>query len=329
MNLVSVIVPAYNIEKYIGKCIECIINQTYQDLEIIVVDDGSTDGTHRICKLYASKDERVKVLHQSNGGLSRARNTGIEACSGEFLYFVDGDDLIHTDCIRRLVKIMEEEQCDIVQCGTYSFLDEMKIPKELPKEKHENFSGKEMCEYLLFGSKYGGDVTVVWDKLYKRSVFAKRRFDIGMLYEDVAIMYELLWNANKVTITNLSLAFYRSMRNGSITHSGNKKYEDEVKAAMMQLKFFQGVGEARLAGQSYYILSNDMARLRNYKKDQSGRLKKKHKAIVNRAKAAEMPVWKKGLLVMGYVCPKLWYYIWHTRRKITGKIKWWMKGEKV
>lgn len=325
----SVIIPAYNIENYIKQCIDSVRGQTYRNLEIIVVDDGSTDGTSRICDLAASDDGRVKVLHQPNGGLSRARNAGIGASSGDYLYFVDGDDLVHLRCIETLLSIMKKEECDIAQCRTYAFLDENKIPTDLPEEKHEVYTGKRMCEHMLFGSKYGGDITVAWDKLYRRAVFEKRRFNDGMLYEDVAIMHELLWKADKVAITNLQLAFYRSMREGSITHSGHKKFEDQIKADLIQLRFFQDRGEHRLEGQCYYILSNDLAKLRIYKGDAGGKIKEKHKKIMRKANHAEMAFVKKCLINLGYRCPRTWFWIWEARRKIKGKIEWGRKGEKI
>lgn len=327
--LVSIIVPIYRTEKYVGDCVESIIGQTYRNLEIILVDDGSDDGCPQLCDEYAQQDSRVYVIHKKNGGPSSARNAGLNYAHGELIYFVDSDDMVHTDCIRNLVSIMEKEDCDIVQCRTYSFLTEKKIPLELPPEKHEIFTGKQMCNFLLFGHRYGSDTTVVWDKLYKRSLFNDLVFRERLIYEDVAIMHELMWKAGKVAVTNLPLAFYRSMREGSITHSGNKRFEDRIKADTMRLKFFKRQNEPKLVGQSYYILSNDMARLRVYKNDGGGLLKEKHRQVVQKSNQSNIPITKKALIHFSYYCPKLWFWIWNARRKISGKIRWRKKGEKV
>lgn len=322
------IIPAYNIEKYIKKCIDRILDQTYQNLEIILVDDGSTDRTTQICDLSVLKDKRVKVLHQPNGGLSSARNAGIEASSGQYIFFVDGDDLVHTDCIRSLMTIMQEESCDIVQCKTYAFLNEDKIPVDMPTEKHEIFSGRRMCEYLLFG-RYGNDASIVWNKLYKKSIFERLRFKEGMLYEDVAIMPEIFWNAGKVAVTNLPLSFYRSKREGSITHSGNEKSGDQVRADFMQLSFFQKQEEPRFVGQCYYVLANDMLRLRIYKDDADGKIKEDHRKIIRKANHAELALNKKLLINLGYICPQIWFQIWKIRKNIKEKVEWRRKGEKI
>ena len=321
------IISAYNIEKYIGKCIDCVINQTYKNLEIIIVDDGSTDKTSQICGLFAKKDERIKVLHKANGGPSSARNAGIEASTGQYLFFVDGDDLVHLECIERLKGIMDTEEYDIVQGKTYAFLNEDKIPYDLPEPKVEVYTGRKMCEHLLFGT-YGSDATVVWDKLYKRTVFDQLRFAEGMLYEDVAIMHEIFWDAGRVAVTNQPLSFYRSMREGSITHSGNKRYEDQVKADLMQLSFFEGKKDEKLLGQCYYVLANDIARLRIYKKDYNNKIKNRHKTAVKRANRLKIGVAKKTLVNLGYISPHLWYVIWKARRELKGRIEWWKKGEK-
>ena len=116
-KLVSVIIPAYNIEDYIGRCLDSIISQTYKNLEIIVVDDGSRDHTGEILDNYAKKDRRIKVIHKENGGVSSARNKGIEAAEGDYIGFIDGDDLIESEMYKTLVDLLEEENADIAHCG--------------------------------------------------------------------------------------------------------------------------------------------------------------------------------------------------------------------
>ena len=124
-DLVSVIVPIYKVEKYLGKCVDSIINQTYKNLEIILVDDGSPDNSGKICDEYAKKDNRIKVIHKENGGLSSARNAGLDVATGEFIAFVDSDDRIHLDFVEKLYRAIKEENADIASCYVESFIKKL------------------------------------------------------------------------------------------------------------------------------------------------------------------------------------------------------------
>ena len=130
--MISVIIPVYNIEKYLKCCVDSVIGQSYKDIEIILVDDGSTDNSGRICDEYAVQDTRVRVVHRENGGLSAARNTGIECATGEYLFFLDGDDAICAKTLELLLHTLEKDDCDLVFCGR-SFVDEAAELLDMPK----------------------------------------------------------------------------------------------------------------------------------------------------------------------------------------------------
>lgn len=158
---VSIIVPAYNVRDYIGKCIDSIIVQNYKNLQIILVDDGSTDDTYSILQEYNDSDDRIILIHQNNKGLSGARNSGLDIASGEYIYFVDGDDMIHPSCIDTMVSVIEQYHCDIVQCSVHSFLDEKSVPSKLAEENIEILLGKEICRRMIL-SNDSSEMTVAW-----------------------------------------------------------------------------------------------------------------------------------------------------------------------
>lgn len=319
---VSVIVPAYNIQDYIGKCVDSILNQSYKDLEVILVDDGSTDNTLSILKNYQDKDDRVKLVHQENKGLSGARNSGLDISIGEFVYFVDGDDRIHPLCIEKLLTIAEEYGCDIVQCGVLSFLEDDNITTELEGEKVEIVSGKNICRRMIL-SRDSSEMTVVWNKLYRRSIFDNKRFTEGMVYEDTALTHELFWKSNKVAVTNQTLAFYRSQRRGSITHSNNKKIQDAIKADSMRTSFFEKVGELNLYYMTLYVTANDYVKLKiNDKNLYSKDMRNNHKEIIKMVIHGKVGLAKKLLAVIGYSFPRVWFAMWSAKKRIEYIEKW-------
>ncbi|MEI7668283.1 MAG: glycosyltransferase family A protein, partial [Erysipelotrichaceae bacterium] len=164
MELISVIVPVYNVEKYIDRCVSSILNQTYKNLDIILVDDGSQDKSGQICDEYALKDNRIKVLHKSNGGLSDARNKGIELSKGEYISFVDSDDTISNNFIDKLYNLCVNYSSDISMCYFKQFTSEISFNRE-HESRIDIFTNIQMLENLI-NEKYVQS-TVAWNKLYK------------------------------------------------------------------------------------------------------------------------------------------------------------------
>ena len=250
--LVSVVVPVYNVEEYVTRCVKSIIDQTYPNLEILLVDDGSTDRSGKICDSLATMDPRFQVIHQENAGLSGARNKGIELCSGEYIAFIDSDDFISKEFIRALVETACKTDSDIVQCYVKSFLygEDTSDPAfeegfHMEDVNIVRFTGREMCQTLL-DTAYE-DCGVVWNKLYKATVLEKLRFPLQKIHEDDFLVGKLYWHSAHVTIFEKPMYYYQYKRPDSIM---NKKYSlkrlDGLEARKEQFEFFEEVGDQEL-----------------------------------------------------------------------------------
>ncbi len=180
--MISVIVPVYNVEPYLRKCLDSIVNQTYRNLEILVIDDGSADGSGAICDSFAEKDERVVVFHTENRGLSAARNLGLDNATGDWIGFVDSDDWIEPDMYEVLIKRVEETKADVVESGWLQEYEQRTIER---KWQLQMLSGKDALAALIHGSLSD----VAWDKIWKKSCYEGIRFPECRVYEDIAITY--------------------------------------------------------------------------------------------------------------------------------------------
>ena len=222
MDKISVIVPAYNVEKWLVKCVESILSQTYQNIEVILVDDGSTDQTPILCDELAKRDGRIRVVHKKNGGLSSARNAGIEIAAGEYLGFVDSDDYISPLMYEKMYGQMIENEAELAICsmefvyeckedegkmGECSMTDEVLEMEEAYKKINPYVEG--YCYYVTAPNK-----------LYHKSIFENFRFIEGRLHEDEFAIHHIISLCNKVVITSEKFYYYLQ-RKGSITHSRN------------------------------------------------------------------------------------------------------------
>lgn len=203
---ISVIIPVYNVEKYLDRCVNSVLNQTYKNLEIILVDDGSPDNSGLICDKYAELDNRVIVIHKTNGGLSSARNAGLEVAKGEYIGFVDSDDWIEKDMYEYLYKLIQIYDCD------YSSIN-MMITKEencLVNEKKECIKvmrNEELYHYFFRVSTYNIHYCVC-DKLFKKNVISKFRFWEGMRFEDIDFNFKILKECKKAVYSNRIEYYY-------------------------------------------------------------------------------------------------------------------------
>lgn len=213
MKLLSVIVPVYNVEPYLKQCIESIIHQTYTYLEIILVDDGSTDNSGAICDTYANQDSRIKVIHQHNGGLSAARNRGIDEATGEYIAFVDSDDFLDLTMYSVLIDALEQHQLDIIGCNAFRYKSENNIKSYKNDGELVIYNHDEALKISLYDG-----FTAAWNKLYKRSVIETIRFPIGRKFEDSATSYLIINNAQHIGHIDRCLYYYRLNLN-SITQT--------------------------------------------------------------------------------------------------------------
>ncbi|SCZ79715.1 glycosyltransferase [Pseudobutyrivibrio xylanivorans] len=205
-DLITVIVPIYNVEKYIHKCVDSILNQTYSNLEIFLVDDGSPDGCPQICDEYAQKDSRIKVIHKKNGGLSDARNVAIDVMTGKYVTFVDSDDYLSLDCIESMYNALVSNDADLAVCN-YAYITEDNQIINHPKcsGKIEVFGQEEALYELLDSRKYSNSA---WGKLYRADYFEDVRYPFGKIYEDVPTTYKLFMKADKVAYVEQTNYFY-------------------------------------------------------------------------------------------------------------------------
>ena len=188
-ELISVIVPVYNVERYLRRCVDSILHQTYQDLEVLLVDDGSTDASGAICDEYAAQEERVTAVHQKNGGLSAARNTGLERAQGTYLCFVDSDDFLDSRMLDTLCRDLQDQDADLAVVGFRMFEREEELaPAELAVPV-QCITGREAIRSTLVSYELGD---FAWNKLYKRAMFDTLRFRDGKRYEDQFFMLDVL-----------------------------------------------------------------------------------------------------------------------------------------
>ena len=231
----SIIVPVYNVEQYLRQCIDSILGQTFADFELILVDDGSPDNCPEICDEYAKKDERVKVLHKENGGLSDARNAGLEIATGEYIAFVDSDDYVAPDMYESLYNLITQNDCDMAICRAV-IVREQDTPiyedAEDIKIMDSDTANYQMIYKRLFGVN-------AWNKLYKRKLFDKIRFPKGLLYEDMATAYAFIGECNKVVYSPMKKYAYLQ-RSGSIMNmTGYMVSPDKVKIIEEMISYFE------------------------------------------------------------------------------------------
>lgn len=238
MDLISVIIPVYNVEAYLQRCIESVINQTYRNLEIILVDDGSTDKSGAICDSYALKDKRICVFHKENGGLSDARNYGVSKAQGTYIAFVDADDYIAPEMLGLLYERMQKDNSDMAVCG-YRYVDEK--GKFLIDKNGENpicdevLTGDEAIHKLEHHKKWY--FTVVWNKLYRRCLFEDIEFLKDKYHEDEYIAHHIYNRCDRISFIHNELYYY-VQRAGSITDVKNLRQEIDKAGAMLERAVF-------------------------------------------------------------------------------------------
>ena len=225
--LISVIVPVYNVEKYIHRCVDSIINQTYTNLEIILIDDGSTDRSGKICDEYLKVDSRVKVIHQENTGVGAARNTGLKYCRGEFITFVDSDDYISLDLIEVLFSKIDD--ADYVSCGFSRCDSEERIKYAFLPAEEIVLTGKDTLyrHYTGYNERAKISCFYVWGKLYRKVLWIGNEFPEGLLFEDIYLMPYMHLQCKKVKFISYAGYYYREDPN-SITNTANSAYRKKA-----------------------------------------------------------------------------------------------------
>ena len=262
--LISVIIPVYKVEDYLTACVESVLAQTYQNFEIILVDDGSPDNCPQMCDEFAARDSRIRVIHKPNGGLSSARNAGIDGAKGEYLAFLDSDDLWTPLFLERLYRAIGETGADLAVCLFRRFRGEP--PRELPEAAQTVLLTQREAFECLFGVRnenmvvapnklYGrklfsliNESTVVaWNKLYSANTFREIRYPVGKLHEDEAVIHEILGLTQKVAWVDEAHYLYREAPNSITNAKFSLKRLDEMYAKEQRISYFEARGMQELA----------------------------------------------------------------------------------
>lgn len=266
--LISIIIPIYNVCEYLEKCLDSVINQTYNNLEIILVDDGSSDGSEKICDKYALKDNRIKVIHKENGGVASARNEGVKHSTGAYIGWIDSDDFACPNMFERLYQLSQENDADIVVCGNYvNEINENDNKSEIYTKKAKDI----MPDVLL-----DNITSHLWNKLFKRELFNDIVFPNISVAEDVAVVHKIFEKADNVTFTNEKLYLYFRRRSNNLTNNYKLMAENRICRAEQFIdrstyamdkdlkevsdKLFAKGVHFYISGYLYQLISNDICR---------------------------------------------------------------------
>ena len=233
--LISIIIPVYKVEKYLEKCIQSVINQTYENLQIILVDDGSPDNCGKICDEYAKKDHRIEVIHKSNGGLSDARNKGLEIAKGEYIGFVDSDDYIEADIYEVLYNLLKQYNADVSICNFYT-VSQGKIAIKNVDSGIKEYTRIEILKEILLDNDIQ---SYAWNKLYKRELFGEIKYPVGKKYEDIGTTFYLLEKCNKVVVTGKPEYYYINRQDSIVNNVTETTITDYIELIMQRYDYIE------------------------------------------------------------------------------------------
>ncbi len=331
--MVSIIIPAYNAENTLPCCLDSLLNQTYADYEIIVVDDGSTDKTGRIAEKYADINPKIKVFHKANGGSASARNYGINKSSGSSIAFTDADDIVDSFFLEILMEIQRRTGSQICQCGFRIVKNHTTIKvntsKTVPEEKgSKTYSNLDAVRRYMDYKTYFGTV-VLWNKIFDRKLFDEIRFVEGKSTDDEYIMPRLLYSCNSLTVSDIVLYNYVLSDNSQMRSSNtDKKVYDVIDLSEYQLLFFQETGNQEfiersmagfygtIVGQLYYFKKRNKTEEKRLYEKYKTQLRECQKVIL---KSRYVPFRSKALLAVRRYVPGIFYsvrriYRWRKER---------------
>lgn len=316
--LISVVVPVYNVEHYLERCIKSILVQTYTNLEIILIDDGSTDNSSIICDRYKDIDKRIKVIHKKNEGLSEARNIGIKNSKGNYITFIDSDDDIEKDMIEYLFYLIKKYNTKMSICSHNIVFYEGKIKKSLGNNKEEVLSAKDCIKKML----YHRDVdTSAWAKLYHISLFKNISYPKGKLFEDIGTTYKFFLESKNISCGYKNKYNYYVRKNSIVTGSFSIKKFDLLemtdKMGEKVLEIFPDLQKAVLRREVYARIStlNQMIDIMNYEKE-----KKEIVLFIKRNGYKILldftaPIRDKVAIILLYINKRLYAFFWRKIRK--------------
>lgn len=310
-EIISIIIPVYNADKYISRCLQSILKQEFKEYKIYLIDDGSIDNSRDICNNYAEKYKQIEIYHKKNGGAASARNFGIDNAVGEYICFIDADDFIHPQYLKILYNNAKEFSCDVSMCDIYITKDNKILPL---REDYNSIQVKSNIEILYDCCKRNKTtVTTPCAKLVKKSLFDDIRYPIGRTYEDLATTHKILYRANKVVISKQQMYYY-FMSPGSVMRKQYSilNFNSENLAQEERLVFFRNIGDQELYDKLLIsVQRNRIANyckcrkyLKSYKKERYS-LFKKYKANYNAIKQNEISIQDKILFRLFFLLPNV------------------------
>ena len=315
MPKISIIVPIYNVEAYIGNCIDSILNQTFRDFELILVNDGSTDKSLDICKDYKDIDNRICIIDKKNGGVSSARNAGLQIAKGEYIGFVDSDDYIHTQMYEILYNEIVKNDADISMCQfkrVFEFNKKELSDKIVLSKEVQLLNSKETVFKL--GRNNSVKYVVLWNKLYKKNLFDNINFKEGIIHEDEYIIHRLLYKGNKLIYVRKELYFYLQRKGSIMDEKLDINSADYLLACSDRVKFFyeKGLVELQDSWEKFYLWKffNDYSELyREYNGNKKLKILRKDFAQVLKIllKDRKYSVKEKISWVIFAINPKIYY----------------------
>lgn len=293
--LITIIVPIYKVEKYIHKCINSIINQTYTNLQIILIDDGSPDNCGKICDEYVKKDSRIEIIHKKNGGLSDARNVGIKKAKGKYIGFVDSDDYIKEEMYQNLYNLIKENDADMSICNFYNVIDGKDIIKNVNAGIKE-YDKIEILKEILLDKEIQ---SYAWNKLYKRELFENIEYPVGKKYEDIGTTFYILENCNKIIVSGEPEYYYLNRKDSIVNNNTEQTIMDYIDIVEQRYDYIQKKYKELELYNIYYLTrilitaDLDIKSLENV----SERLNKKFDILLGKVKI-EFPRYENEILEM-------------------------------
>lgn len=273
---ISIIIPVYQCREYLSQCIDSVLKQSFDDWELILVDDGSTDGSEQLCDDYASSSDKIRVVHQKNGGISAGRNTGLDIARGEFIAMIDADDiLLDCDYLSLMYYSAIDEQAEISMCKHNNFYDENNLPDPSGSRKVAmTIRGEDAFFNGIFPRNYYIDVS--HGKLFRRSLFKDARYPIGRNMEDSSIMHRLVFPCKKIVLVDATMYGHR-VHSASVFHSNSSRSlaQDLIYGLQERIQFFESMGRHDLAHHSEQKLLHFIMNQDNLKRIIENRLLKK------------------------------------------------------
>ena len=318
-ELITVIINVYNGEKYINKCLDCIINQTYKNLEILIINDGSTDNTLKICKSY--KDKRIRIITTKNQGLSLSRNTGIDNANGKYLYFIDVDDYIELDTIEYLYKLIKKYKVKMATCKSIDIYENKRINIKETNEKIELISKEKMLEKNLLSID---NTITIWNKLMEKELFNNIRFE-NRVVNDLAVTYKLILLNENIVFSN-QIKYYYIRNNDSISIKKKNNMDRNTDIYKVSIERYNNVKKIYPL-----LLANDIGLLRNIAILYNKNSKELHEYLKqNNARKLYKKVFKfkmifykmskkeKMMIILCRIHPKLSYLMYNMYKKLRG-----------